>query len=693
MSASWTVRIIVTACCALTPAAADAATRYVATAAHGGNDNSGINTCTTKVAPCLTVQHAVDVASSGDTIQIGPGTFKEAVDATTKALTFIGAGSGTPTAFDPTTQTFIDATATTKPALTTGNHDVTVEQLRVRGGVNGPTAAAAIDGHGGASVPALDLSDVVVLQTSPPGASISPAAVVVGSNSAAANVSVTDSTVVGFLSGIHVVGSGGSLAITHTIVSTPAPPVALVLLGIAAVSTGVDTTIARSTLTGIVGVEQSAKSTVTVARTVIDASLSGVFLLDGGDGPVFTARDTVIAPAAGVLKTGVGVSAPAAPESQVPTLTLTFDTVLARDQPTATALDLTLAAAGTAVHTHNTILRSIDTSGGSGNNDIASGAQAINWDLQYTDYHFTAGVGIPAPGSGTNFDVLPHFVDDTGANLRLDSTSTLFDKGDPSIVNPGERDVTGAPRALAHTCGTAPLPDVGAFEAPAATGCPPPTATITTPANGATYTLGQTVNAAYTCAATAPATVAGCDGDVPAGQPIDTGTLGSHTFTVTATSSDGITATATSTYTVNPPVPSLGRVRASHKTFRTGAKLATIASRHKQKMPPVGTTFTFTLNTDATVKLAFTELTSGRKQHGKCVKQTKHNAHARKCTRSTSKGSLKLPAAQGADTITFQGRVSKSKKLKPGNYKVTFTATNSTGTSNSRSIKFTIAPG
>jgi Domain of unknown function DUF11/Bacterial Ig domain len=83
----------------------------------------------------------------------------------------------------------------------------------------------------------------------------------------------------------------------------------------------------------------------------------------------------------------------------------------------------------------------------------------------------------------------------------------------------------------------------------------PPTATITTPANGATYTQGQVVDASYTCADASngpglKSGTAGCSGTVDDGAAINTGTLGAQTFKVTATSTDGQTTTETSDYTV-----------------------------------------------------------------------------------------------------------------------------------------------
>jgi len=83
----------------------------------------------------------------------------------------------------------------------------------------------------------------------------------------------------------------------------------------------------------------------------------------------------------------------------------------------------------------------------------------------------------------------------------------------------------------------------------------PPTASITTPANGATYSLGAVVNSAFICTDGAGGTgIASCldQNGNPAGSPINTSTTGPHTYTVTATSSDGFTGTASVTYNVVP---------------------------------------------------------------------------------------------------------------------------------------------
>ena len=303
---------------------------------------------------------------------------------------------------------------------------------------------------------------------------------------------------------------------------------------------------------------------------------------------------------------------------------------------------MTDAATGTHVFARNTILRAIDTSGAGANDDIVTGNQAINWDLGHTDYTQTAGPGVPPPGSGSNIDALPFYnsVDD----LRLASNSPLFDAGDPSVVQAGETDASGAPRVVAHACGAPSAPDLGAYEAPSPSCPPPPTVTVPPP-------------------------------------PI-----------VMVQPPPIVTVKPTSTEAVKPPVPSLGPVHTSHKSWRLGRKLASIASvarKHKRK-PPVGTAFTFNLNTAATINLTFTHVVNGRKAKHHCVAPSRHDTHARACKRTVAAGTLILTAHAGTDKVGFQGQLSKHRKLAPGAYTLTITASNTSGRSRPRSIKFSI---
>lgn len=79
-----------------------------------------------------------------------------------------------------------------------------------------------------------------------------------------------------------------------------------------------------------------------------------------------------------------------------------------------------------------------------------------------------------------------------------------------------------------------------------------PTIELTTPADGAVYTLNQQVTAVYHCtdATSGIATPNGCAGTVLSGSAIVTDALGSHTFSVTATDNAGNTTTRTISYSV-----------------------------------------------------------------------------------------------------------------------------------------------
>jgi hypothetical protein len=78
----------------------------------------------------------------------------------------------------------------------------------------------------------------------------------------------------------------------------------------------------------------------------------------------------------------------------------------------------------------------------------------------------------------------------------------------------------------------------------------PPTASITAPADGASYAKSASVAAAYTCADGGGSGGASCAGPVGSGAAIDTATVGVRAFTVTATDNAGNITARTVHYTV-----------------------------------------------------------------------------------------------------------------------------------------------
>jgi len=205
-----------------------------------------------------------------------------------------------------------------------------------------------------------------------------------------------------------------------------------------------------------------------------------------------------------------------------------------------------------------------------------------------------------------------------------------------------------------------------------------PTVSIASPLNGADYTVGETVSAAYTCAASAPAVLSSCAGPVPSGSPLPSSSPGVHSFTVKARDSYGGSATQTVVYIVSagqtpaaqpagqPPV--LSALRESAASWREGADPVRISTASV----PTGTAFSFSLNEPAAVTFSF--LASG-------------GAHASAALRerraAVDGGSFSFPARSGTNRVLFDGRLGAGQWLASGRYTLVVTATDTAGQSSS----------
>jgi uncharacterized delta-60 repeat protein len=160
------------------------------------------------------------------------------------------------------------------------------------------------------------------------------------------------------------------------------------------------------------------------------------------------------------------------------------------------------------------------------------------------------------------------------------------------------------------------------------------------------------------------------------------GCSGAGSCALTMSADQTVTATFTALRPAPPPTaptptlapPTLSGASQSNSIWREGNKLATFTKKHRL---PLGTTFSFALSEQASVSFAFTQRLGGRKVSGKCVAQTKNNRRKPACTRTVTPGTLNFTGHSGTNKVAFQGRISPTKKLKPGRYTLVITATDS----------------
>ena len=136
---------------------------------------------------------------------------------------------------------------------------------------------------------------------------------------------------------------------------------------------------------------------------------------------------------------------------------------------------------------------------------------------------------------------------------------------------------------------------------------------------------------------------------------------------------------------LTPARPAISGFSESASHWRRGRSLPHIARA------PVGTTFSFGLNEPANVTLTFTQSVPGRRARGRCVGPSHSNSGRPRCKRTVIAGSFAVSGHAAANKVRFQGKLSGSKTLKPGSYRVSTTARDANGfKAVSRSLSFTI---
>jgi hypothetical protein len=105
----------------------------------------------------------------------------------------------------------------------------------------------------------------------------------------------------------------------------------------------------------------------------------------------------------------------------------------------------------------------------------------------------------------------------------------------------------------------------------------------------------------------------------------------------------------------------------------------------------VGTSFSFDLNVSGQADLSFAKLVGGRRAGGRCVFVATAGRGRAACTRHVPQGQLTFAAPAGVTRRRFVGRLGRDRRLTPGRYVVTITATDPVGrTSNSVELRFGI---
>jgi hypothetical protein len=145
--------------------------------------------------------------------------------------------------------------------------------------------------------------------------------------------------------------------------------------------------------------------------------------------------------------------------------------------------------------------------------------------------------------------------------------------------------------------------------------------------------------------------------------------------------SDSNVATIHVTVAPAPPAPpdipaTISSLTLSPSRWRLGSRLVQISS----KRAPIGTRISFSLDKPARVTLTFVKVTAGRLVNRRCLAPDRSNRLRRPCTRFITAGSLGWGGRAGLNRVSFEGRLSRTKKLTIGSYRLSVDATDSAGT-------------
>jgi hypothetical protein len=153
--------------------------------------------------------------------------------------------------------------------------------------------------------------------------------------------------------------------------------------------------------------------------------------------------------------------------------------------------------------------------------------------------------------------------------------------------------------------------------------------------------------------------------------------------TDTAGNVDPTPATRSWTVTTEPPgpgpdvtAPVLSGLRLSRSVFAAASRGGSIAAARRA---PVGTTVRYTLSEPATVAFTVQRAVRGRRAGRRCVRPTRRNGRAKRCTRYVRvRGGFSRASSTGLNRFTFTGRLG-GLKLTPGRYRLVARARDAAG--------------
>jgi hypothetical protein len=159
---------------------------------------------------------------------------------------------------------------------------------------------------------------------------------------------------------------------------------------------------------------------------------------------------------------------------------------------------------------------------------------------------------------------------------------------------------------------------------------------------------------------------------------------GSYSCRVTASNSAGSGSQASAPLGVST-IAKVTRLSLTHSVFAP-ARQSTPLSGRTARRHPRGTTFSFTLDQPATMRVKIQRRSSGRRVHGVCKPRRRTGP---RCTRYTTNATLTRSAHAGTNKLRFSGRI-RNRTLRPGRYRAVFIATDAAGSSKPQTLRFRV---